>query len=314
MAHNNVPCIPFVTEYMQKVILFNTIIFNNFYESFMSSTKCEPNNFCIKTDTTDTPTFKILSLNCRSLRRIFFELTFFIENSILSFDLISLSETWLDGALDHLFMLNNYSFFNFNRKSKKGGGVAIFVRDSLTAIERLDLVTVTEVCEIVAIEILQNSPDSKNTIIINLYKPPCSNNVEFLEFIESFLFKISKEQKNIYFMGDFNININLENPTSISLLNTMSSNFLFPTNPLPTRTTLNTSTNIDLIFTNNISSFNGGVIDIDFSDHYPIFLSQKLQTKKNTTFDASQVTFHNTSNKNLMVFKFALMNKNWMKF
>ena len=160
--------------------------------------------------------------------------------------------------------------------------MAIFVEKNKFSIERPDLSISNTTCEIIAIEVI--SKVSKNILIINIYKIPSSNHTDFLDILESLFDKIMLEKKLIYCVGDFNININNHNSNADNLLNTMASFFLYPINQTPTRTTSHTSSNIDLIFTNNISSFNGGVIQTDISDHYPIFISQlvsKIQTKPN---------------------------------
>ena len=90
----------------------------------------------------------------------------------------------------------------------------------------------------------------------------------------------------------------------------MSSNFLFPTNSIPTRTTLTTATNIDLIFTNNISNFTSGVLETDISDHNPIFIIQSI-SRKNIEPNEEYVCFQNTSTHNLSKFKLALSKQNW---
>ena len=107
----------------------------------------------------------------------------------------------------------------------------------------------------------------KNIIIGTLYRPPSSNINNFLERIDEQLEKISRENKNIYLMGDFNIDLShsieinssytthlnknkIDNNNSDTFLNILSSYALSPCINIPTRVTPVSSTLIDNIFTN----------------------------------------------------------------
>ena len=130
----------------------------------------------------------------------------------------------------------------------------------------------------------------KNIIIGTLYRPPSSNINNFLERIDEQLEKISRENKNIYLMGDFNIDLShsieinssytthlnknkIDNNNSDKFLNILSSFALSPCINIPTRVTPVSSTLIDNIFTNALEkNKNSGVFTYDVSDHLPIFL------------------------------------------
>lgn len=293
-----------------QVFIDRTTYMLPFIRSFEDSAFFTYNNFIDSTFPQKSSDLKLLCLNCRSLSKSFIELKLFLNLSQISFDIIALSETWLNEEKDSFFNLQNYNFYNSNRTVTKGGGVAFYININKLVIERPDLKYQNDICEIIAIEIISNL--TKNTIILNIYKPPSSSPVDFFEILDSIFYKISSENKFIYCVGDFNIDVNKNTNTSNRLLSLMSSFFMFPTNSFPTRTTENTSSNIDLIFTNNITHFTGGVIQTDISDHNSIFIIQSIfPTKNNLHATTATNFFQNTSIKNLNKFKTDLYKQNW---
>ena len=71
-------------------------------------------------------------------------------------------------------------------------------------------------------------------------------------YLNSLLEKISKEQKSVFLLGDFNINLmnyNVHNPTN-AFLDSLASNSFLPYILQPTRISSHSKTLIDNIFTN----------------------------------------------------------------
>ena len=81
----------------------------------------------------------------------------------------------------------------------------MFIHDSLNARERSDLPVVSTTCESLFVEI--NVPDHKNIIIAVIYRDPHTNIIDFNNYMSECLQTLSKEHKDIYIMGDFNINL-----------------------------------------------------------------------------------------------------------
>ena len=87
--------------------------------------------------------------------------------------------------------------------------------------------------------------------------------------------KIVKENKLVFCMGDFNVNLlnyNVHNPTN-DFLDSMLSNYLLPYILHPTRVTDHSATVIDNIFSNNtvFESVSGNIMT-HISDHFPQFI------------------------------------------
>ena len=94
-------------------------------------------------------------------------------------------------------------------------------------------------------------------------------------YLNNLLEKISKEQKSVFLLGDFNItllNYNVHNPTN-ELLNSVASNSFLPYILQPTRITSHSKTLIDNIFTYiTLPDSISGNLTVTISDHLPQFL------------------------------------------
>lgn len=102
----------------------------------------------------------------RSLRKKLNELRVFLTQSP-RIHLIALIETWLNSNIsDAEVSLPGFTLFKRDRLVEKGGGVAVFVSESINAVRRSDL----EIDESVWIEILL--PKSKGLLFGTFYRPP----------------------------------------------------------------------------------------------------------------------------------------------
>ena len=99
--------------------------------------------------------------------------------------------------------------------------------------------------------------------------------LDFNYLINQLLDKISKEQKQFFLLGDFNINLlnyNEHQPTN-EFLDSLASNSIIPYILQPTRLTSQCKTFIDNIFSNVLSCETiSGNITATISDHLPQFL------------------------------------------
>ena len=181
-----------------------------------------------------------------------------------------------------LFQLEDYSLPHENRKYCRGGGVAIFVHESLCYTKRNDLCINCEAIENLSIEIRHN--DSKNKIFNIVYRPPGGDLKVFENYFQSILSHNSIRNKNVILAGDFNINVlDFEQNNKVqNFVNLMFQFGLVPTINKPTRVTNKTISAIDHIIINSIYSndFKTGIIKTDISDHFPIIYAFKFHQKK----------------------------------
>ena len=99
--------------------------------------------------------------------------------------------------------------------------------------------------------------------------------LDFNYLINQLLDHISKQQKQIFFLGDFNINLlnyNELQPTN-EILDSLDSNSIIPYILRSTRLTSHSKIFIDIIFSNVLSCETiSGNITATISDHLPQFL------------------------------------------
>ena len=214
----------------------------------------------------------LIFLNIRSLRKSFEE--FLIETSALNklLDVIIFVETNIkDEEIDFYKMPGYHSHF-LNRTGRRGGGIAIFVRDEI----RFDMFK----NDAKNFECLDFCLEKNNMTlhIIAIYRPPTTYNTtsfthELRELIEK-----KKNEKDLIVIGDINIDILKENGYVSQYLDMMAEFGMENKNPNEvTREDLNrqTSSNIDHVFirSKNFTCSETAIIQSDISDHYSIFTS-----------------------------------------
>ena len=147
--------------------------------------------------------FSLIQLNIRSISNKFDLLNNLIDTMNIPFQIIGLTETWLnDNNMDY-FALNNYEYFGSNRLNKRGGGVGIYVSNHLESKSRNDLTkNIEDSIETKFIEI--NNNYGKNIIIGIIYRPPNHKFDQFELTMNNILQVIDRENK-IYLLITFKI-------------------------------------------------------------------------------------------------------------
>ena len=205
---------------------------------------------------------------------------------------IGLSETKLDNAvLSSELEIEGYDLVRSDR-SRRGGGVACFVKNSISYNRKPNFCINTES---IFIEIFL--PKSKPVLIGILYRPP--DKYDFVNCLErTFSDTNVFESQECYLLGDININlqpkdkeifrhkpantINKEIPhLTRSYLEFCFTHSLEQIITRPTRITDQTATLIDHILTNSPDKVSqSGVIDLGLSDHDLIYCTRKTSLPK----------------------------------
>ena len=124
-----------------------------------------------------------------------------------------------------------------------------------------------------------NLPFSK-VLVGEIYRPPNICPKLFIEEMSCVLDTISKTSSSIIITGDYNfdlLNIDVDINANI-FFNLLSSYGFLPTISLATRMSDEKVSSLDNIYCNNIASAGrSGIIYDDLSDHYPIFLTIKIE-------------------------------------
>ncbi len=131
------------------------------------------------------------------------------------YDVLVFTETWLSQTTpnEDILIPNFNPPFRCDRQNRIGGGVAIYVRDSLFAKQRNDL-------SINGLESLwiELHIDHRKLLLGGIYRPPNSNNTEWNLLEESIDRAFNQPADNILVTGDFNIDILNGTPNKINRL------------------------------------------------------------------------------------------------
>lgn len=181
-------------------------------------------------------------------------------------DILCVTEHWLKEDDFEYYNLKDFSpISKFCRKNKKHGGSCIFVKSSLKAksYTKFESICMEDHFEASMVEL-----DHLKTIVICIYRTPNSNILVFIEILDNVLNELTKKQKKVILIGDFNINF-LDDKVNTQLLSVLNSYGLQTVIDEPTRVGKDSQSAIDQIILNtSLWDYNHTVIDTGFSDLY----------------------------------------------
>ena len=215
---------------------------------------------------------KLFHLNIRSLPRKEDSFESYLNLLEHKFDIICISETWINEGRFFENCLEDYNHFFSKRPANKapGGGCAIFVKKSFVSIELTHLSCNLEHIECVFVEV---SHRNNKFIVGCVYRTPNPNNARL--FINDLTSKLSQLSSSIpiFCLGDYNFDLlRIDNDRDAeSFLDAMFSVGLRNTISEPTRDFNNSKSLIDNIFISTSLSYTSGLFPWDLSDHYAIF-------------------------------------------
>lgn len=186
---------------------------------------------------------KIAHINTRSILAGFSE---FKENLISNdYDIFMVTETWLDSRVDENEVhIPNYSFLHANRGGdKKGGGVGMFIKNTITC-ERIEVSHGLN-CEQLWV-VIRNY--NKKFCMGAIYRPPNTNINEFFDIFEETISNLLPSCDNLICMGDINIDLmDLENVNTKKFQALLDVYDLSQIINEPTRISMNKMSLIDVI-------------------------------------------------------------------
>ena len=208
--------------------------------------------------------------------------------------IIGISESWLSEAIPSNYIgIKGYNLSRLDRtwgekgaNAKRGGGVAVYWRNSLQVSEhkysKFNLSS--KDAEIQWLSLKQDNIRPIN--ILNVYRPPQGDCKKFCKSIQDNIHVANlKDNTEIYIMGDFNVDYLDKRDKNFTELNTtMKSLGLKQIIKGPTRFGRTKNSCLDLIFTNAESIASSGVIHVNISDHFPVYVTRKkvkAKAKKN---------------------------------
>ena len=191
----------------------------------------------------------LFHINACSLNKNFDDLQHLLSCTKNVFDIIAISETRITKQVSLLnnLNLNNYSF-EFTPTETSAGGSLLNIANHLSYKCRNDL-NIYKKSELESIEIV--NPRKSNIIVGVIYRHPSMDLNDFnCNYLNKLLENISKEQKSVFLLGDFNVNLlnyNEHNQTN-EFLDSPASNSFIPLILQPTRITSHSNTLIDREF------------------------------------------------------------------
>lgn len=261
----------------------------------------------------DSQCFSLIQINIRSIPKNLTCFENYLRGLNFCFTVIGISETWLNTSNKDCYEIGGYNHYSLCRNIKTGGGVSLFVKDTVSCKCRPEFTRNETYIEALFIEISKDSSGLKNDVIVGMiYRPPNQDVCVFNDCLQEILDTIKKENKLLYLMGDFNVNLletNCHLPSS-EFLDLLYSYSLFPLMTRPTRITSSSSTLIDNIYLNDISAMNtlNGILFTGISDHLPIFsINHKSKISTNSQCRRTRIF----SLKNIEKFKDCLRCIDW---
>ena len=225
----------------------------------------------------NNPHLSFFHVNIRSVPKNFKSLTDCFHVLDHWFTIIALTETWHNVNTQDLFNIPGYTCLNKFRSNRRGGGVALYIAQSIDFVERLDLSIPSEDVDSIFVQLKLNSTSCNSKAVLGVvYRPPSTDPHQFTSDISNVIARGKSDDTRMFIMGDFNIDISQygENTICNDFVDIMSSFCLLPVISLPTRITETSSTIIDNIFCNNVDNMlnvTPGILCTDLSDHLPIF-------------------------------------------
>ena len=212
----------------------------------------------------------LFHINACSLNKNFDDLQHLLTCTKKKIDIIAISETRITkqvSLLNNLY-LNNYSF-EFTPTETSEGGTLLYIANHLSYKCRKDLnIYKKNELESTFIEIV--NPRKSNIIVGVIYRHPSMDLTDFnCNYLNKLLENISKEQKSIFLLGDFNVNLlnyNEHNQAN-EFLDSLASNLFIPLILQSTRMTRHSNSLIDVIDPDILS----GNLTSTISDHHPQF-------------------------------------------
>ena len=261
----------------------------------------------------------LVHLNIRSLwnKIDLFKTTFKSSNV----DILGISESWLSNAIpDALVNIPGYTILRQDRKYsgndatqiKKGGGVCLYIHDQLNGsiCELKDMNRSIDYVESQWVEI--RFPKQRNIIVGNIYRPPQGNVKNFLEYLEECMEQIDYIHNDIIIMGDINIDFKDTNLSDTKeLKEILSQTGLTSFIKTPTRYSETKNSCLDHIYSNSNIIQDSGTIDINISDHLPVFINRK---KPNVISEKAKFTGRSYRKDDKDVFNAGLERQDWEVF
>lgn len=175
-----------------------------------------------------THSLKVICQNIRSVNKNLDEFGVFLTRTNVDFDLIVLTESWLQGC-GSTPSLNQYTTYNTCNHINQNSGVIVYVRNSINNITVYEPNFSDADCLVVKI--------GQNYAFICSYRSPSFDSINNFQRSLDHLLSTLKSIPNIYLLGDFNIDIceTTTDKRADDYLDLLASHGLLTSHQFPTR-------------------------------------------------------------------------------
>lgn len=199
--------------------------------------------------------FQLCHFNSRSMLNKMSEIQLLVANE--SFDTVCVVETWLKPYIPSTAVsLPGYNIFRHDRTYSRGGGICVYVRDSIK-VKIVETSNPLSKLEYIIVELLSHG----KLLVGSFYIPPqISGSLETLNELDVIIQKFSSIYQHIIFSGDFNVNVLSASSASNKFKQILDDQCMSIINDsVPTHFTNSISSLLDIVLTNkmsNVSKFN----------------------------------------------------------
>ena len=257
---------------------------------------------------------KIIYWNAQSQIHKQYHVTSLLQDNDI--DILVILESWLRADIDDKFIkVNNYSLCRQDRATltrynvpKRGGGICIYIKNTIPYTEVVDQFHKINNNDIELITIRLSFKTLRPIYICALYRPPSGNIKMFNNHLVNLFDNLTTAQKfDVFLSGDFNIDYAKASPNrkylkDLEMRFSLSQLIYDKTRPLYSDSI------VDLIFTNNPTDSTSGTLNLNVSDHLPLWLIRKKMKVKAVT---SEFTGRTYTNYNQDILRERLLEINW---
>ena len=196
-------------------------------------------------------TLSLIHINSCSLSKNIEDLEFLLNSASINFDVIAISETRIIKGKTPVNSLNLMNYrHEFCRTELSAGGTLLYIRYHLSYKPRNNL-SIYKPTELESSFIEISNPKRSNIIVGCIYSHPNMDLDESNDnYLNTLLDKISKENKSVFLLGDFNVDLlkyDKHAPTN-KFWDSLSSNMFLAHITQPNRISTTSKTLIDNIF------------------------------------------------------------------
>ncbi|MEW8544644.1 MAG: endonuclease/exonuclease/phosphatase family protein, partial [Candidatus Thiodiazotropha sp.] len=200
-----------------------------------------------------------------------------IESEFCNFDIICLTETWLDDRTsNNALNLNEYNLYRRDRAGDNHGGICVYAKQNIYSRRRPDIERPNIECLWIEVSIHNN----KKILLGTFYRPPNSTQEVLSSIEDSISLAFDSNIQNILITGDFNLDI-LKQPFDKKVFDLCQHFSLDQLINEPTHYTESSSSIIDLFLTSNknnilLSGVGDPILDQNIRYHCPVYCVLKF--------------------------------------